>query len=31
MDLEIPHEELPPPPEPETRKGRDTNYDELFE
>ncbi|MTB51781.1 hypothetical protein [Lewinella sp. W8] len=31
MDLEIPYEELPPPPEPETRKGRDTNYDELFE
>ena len=31
MDLEIPYEELPPPPEPEPRKGRDTNYDELFE
>lgn len=31
MDLEIPYEELPPPPEPQTRKGKDTNYDDLFE
>lgn len=31
MDLEIPYEELPPPPEPLPRNAKDSEYDELFE
>lgn len=32
MDLDIPYQELPPPPQPQTRgNSRDTKYDELFD
>lgn len=32
MDLDIPYEELPPPPEPQSRRTKsDTSYDELFD
>ena len=31
MDLDIPFEELPPAPEPQTRTRKGTDYDQLFE